>query len=377
MHRRRFIAALATGATATAAGWSVSTERPSAAHVQSNEAAVTSTATPADVSASRTGTAGSTSANEQSTSPYTRVYRATIPSVVLVRTYANGPTGLGSGFSYGDGFVVTNQHVVAGASTVRVQFREGEWRVADVVGTDIYSDLAVLGVKNRPAHAEPLSFSRSEPPVGTRVVAIGAPFDLGGSVSAGIISGQDRALPAANGFTIPDAVQTDAAVNPGNSGGPLVTLDGDVAGVVNAGAGDSIGFAISAALAKRVVPALVADGAYRHPYLGVQVQDVTPLVAEANGLGRARGVLVVRALPNGPAAGALRGSDEQTTVAGVSVPTGGDVVVGLAGRGIDSRADLSTALALETSPGQTIPVTVFRDGRRTTVEVTLGVRPES
>jgi S1-C subfamily serine protease len=353
--RRRFLAGLGSAATVAAAGC--------AAPTQDGSAASTATAEPAD------GTDGTAS-------PYTRVYRDTIPSVVLVRVYTeDGPGGQGSGFVFDGRHLVTNEHVVAGGSEVRVQFREGEWRVADVVGTDVYSDLAVLRVSDVPDHAEPLPFVASEPPVGTRVVALGAPFDLGGSVSAGIVSGQDRGLPSANGFTIADAVQTDAAVNPGNSGGPLVTLDGDVVGVINSGGGDNIGFAISAALTERVVPTLIQRGRYRHSYLGVQLQEVSPLVAEANELDRARGIIIVRAVDGGPADGVLRGSDEQTAINGTAVPVGGDVVVGIGGTAVRTQADLGSYLALETSPGDTVSVTVLRDGTEETVEVTLDARP--
>ncbi|SEO82838.1 serine protease, S1-C subfamily, contains C-terminal PDZ domain [Halogranum amylolyticum] len=353
--RRRFLAGLGSVALGASAGCSSPRSRAPTASPTGDDA--TSQATVGD-------------------EPYTRAYRSVVASVVLVRVYGtDGRAGQGSGFVYDDRHLVTNEHVVRGSSEVRVRFREGEWAVADVVGTDVYSDLAVLRVPNRPDYATPLSLVESEPPVGTRVVAVGAPFDLGGSVSAGIVSGQDRALPSAAGFTIPDAVQTDAAVNPGNSGGPLVTLDGEVAGIINSGGGDNIGFAISAALARRVVPALVEDGRYDHPFVGVQLQEVSPLVAEANDLGRARGVVVVRVIPDGPAAGVLRGSDGRTVVEGTEVPVGGDVVVGVDGTTIRTQADLGTYLALETSPGDTVMLTVLRSGKRRQVEVTLGSRP--
>lgn len=361
--RRRFLTALGSAVAVASAGC--------AAPTRTDDPATATRVTEAAVEGDSGGVA---TASEDGL--YTRVYRETIPSVVLVRVYRrNGAGGQGSGFVVDDRHIVTNEHVVDSASEVRVQFREGEWRVADVVGTDVYSDLAVLRVSDRPAYAEPLPFVASEPPVGTRVVALGAPFDLGGSVSAGIVSGQDRGLPSANGFTIADAVQTDAAVNPGNSGGPLVTLDGDVAGVINSGGGDNIGFAISAALTQRVVPALVRTGRYRHSYVGVQLQEVSPLVAEANGLDRARGIIIVRAVPGGPAEGVLRGSDDQTVINGVAVPVGGDVVVGIGGTDVQTQADLGTYLALETSPGDTVTMTVLRDGRRETVEMTLDARP--
>jgi S1-C subfamily serine protease len=299
--------------------------------------------------------------------------------VGLVRTYdRSGALGQGSAFVLGvDGetALVTNQHVVEGARDVTVQFRDGEWRVAEVLGSDVYSDLAALGVTDRPAYARPLSLVDSEPGVGTAVAALGAPFGFGESVSSGIVSGQNRSLPSANEFRIADAVQTDAPINPGNSGGPLVTLDGDVAGVVSAGGGDNVGFAISAALVGRVVPALVRRGAYAHPYMGVQIREVTPPVADANDLPTVRGVMVTGTPTGGPADGRLVPSDSETRALGETVPVGGDVVLALDGVATPTTAALGSYLATETSPGDDLAVLVRRDGRERTVTVTLGTRP--
>jgi S1-C subfamily serine protease len=307
---------------------------------------------------------------------YTAVYRETIPSVVLVRVYgAGGPLGQGSGFVHPDGsHVVTNQHVVDGARSVRVRFHDGTWREARVSGTDVYSDLAVLAV-DAPETAPPLALVDAEPEIGTQVVALGAPFSLGGSVSAGIVSGVDRSLPSQTGFSIPDAVQTDAAVNPGNSGGPLVALDGRVVAVINSGQGENVNFGISAALTRRVVPALAAAGRYRHAFMGVRLTDVTPAVARANDLDAVRGVLVVDALDGGPAAGTLRGSAAERTALGQRVPAGGDVVVALDDTPTPSQAALASHLAVETSPGDRLDVTVLRGGREEEVSFELGARP--
>lgn len=309
--------------------------------------------------------------------PYTAVYEQVIPSVVRVRVYGlSGPTAQGSGWVYDEGTLVTNQHVVDGADTIRVQFKEGEWREAEVLGGDVYSDLAALSVPDAPDYAEPLPLVESEPPVGTRVVALGSPFGLGGSLSQGVVSGQNRSLPSVNDFTIADAVQTDAALNPGNSGGPLVTLDGEVAGVVTSASGENLGFAISAALVKRVVPALVEDGEYDHSFMGVRIVGVSPLLARANDLPEIRGVYVDSVLEDGPSGGVLEGSTGEERVEGVEMPTGGDTIIRFGDRRIDTMADLSTYLALATSPGDTIPVTVWRDGEKTTLDLTLGERPE-
>ncbi|WP_348609786.1 S1C family serine protease [Halobaculum rarum] len=309
----------------------------------------------------------------------TDVYRSTVQSVVGILNYGpNGPQGSGSGFVAGDGYVVTNQHVVAGATEVKLRFQGNTWRDAEIVGTDAYSDLAVLRAENRPESATPLSWVATdpEPPVGTPVMAIGSPYGFSGSASTGIISGIDRVLSAPNNFTVADSVQTDAALNPGNSGGPVVTFDGTVAAVAARGGGDNIGFGVSAELSKRVVPALAADGEYDHSYMGVRLLGVTPVIAEAYDIDDVGGVLIVEVVEDGPAAGTLRGTDGSTTVDGVSVPTGGDVVVGIGGTDVEVQADLSNYLALETSPGDVVEFTVLRDGSETTVSFELGERPQ-
>jgi S1-C subfamily serine protease len=310
-------------------------------------------------------------------SVYADVYRAAIDSVVLIRVFGGGGrNGQGSGFVYDREHIVTNEHVVSAAEDVRVRFTDGSWHAAEIVGTDVYSDLAVVRVEDKPTQAKPLDLVQGEVAVGQEVVAIGNPFGLSGSLSAGIVSGVDRTLPAANNFSIPDAIQTDAAVNPGNSGGPLMTLDGRVAGIINSGSGDNIGFAISAALMRRAVPALIQNGAYEHAYMGVQLTNVTPLIAEANDLSNAKGVYIDETVDGEPSDGVLQGSDGTEMVNGVEVPVGGDVVVRMGGEPIQSQQVLSTYLALATSPGDTIPVEVVRDGSRTTVDLTLGSRPE-
>jgi S1-C subfamily serine protease len=312
-----------------------------------------------------------------SPSVYADVYRASIDSVVLIRVFGgDGRNGQGSGFVYDQDHIVTNEHVVSDADDVRVRFTDGSWHAAEIVGTDVYSDLAVVRVGDKPTRAKPLDLIQGEVAVGQEVVAIGNPFGLSGSLSAGIVSGVDRTLPAANNFSIPDAIQTDAAVNPGNSGGPLMTLDGRVAGIINSGSGDNIGFAISAALMRRAIPSLIQNGSYEHAYMGVRLTNVTPLIAEANALSNAKGVYMDEIVDGGPSDGVLQGSDGTERINGVEVPVGGDVVVRMGGEPIQSQQVLSTYLALSTSPGDTIPVEVVRDGSRTTVDLTLGSRPE-
>jgi len=359
--RRRFLAAAGAAVVGTVAGCS---SEPTGEN--SGDRATT-----------RDDSQATTREIEAGSSPYARVYQETIDSVVLVRVFTSlGTTGQGSGFVFGDGHVVTNQHVVEGADHVEVRFADGTWEKPELLGTDVYADLAALSVPDRPDAATPLELVESDPPVGAEVVALGNPFGFGESVSAGIVSGVDRSLSGPNDFAIPDAVQTDAAVNPGNSGGPLVTLDGDVVGVINSGGGDNLGFAISAAMVRRVVPALVEDGRYEHSYMGVRLLTVTPSVAEANDLDAADGVLIVEVVDGGPSDGVLEGSTGEATVHNREVPVGGDVVRRMGDRRIRTQEDLANVLALETRPGDTIPVEVLRDGERVSVELTLGTRPD-
>jgi len=315
-------------------------------------------------------------AAESASQPFVDLYDAVSPSVVRLRVY--GPTGAlgeGSGWLYEDDVLVTNDHVVADGETVRAQFATGDWVTADLLGSDPYSDLAALSV-DPPNDAESLPLLEEQPPVGTRVAAVGSPLGLTGSLTSGVVSGVDRTISSIQNFTISGAIQTDAAVNPGNSGGPLLTLDGEVAGVVTQAGAENIGFAVSAALTERVLPELIETGSYEHSYLGVRILGVTPLLAEANDLDEARGVYVA-AVPDGsPADGVLQGGTETVTVEGSSQPTGGDVIVALNGTRIHTTGQLGTYLALETSPGDTIDVTVIRDGEEQTVAVTLGTRPD-
>jgi S1-C subfamily serine protease len=181
-------------------------------------------------------------------------------------------------------------------------------------------------------------------------------------------------MPTGNGFTIPDTVQTDAAINPGNSGGPLVDADGRVVGVNRAKGGDNIGFAVSAAVLARVVPALIAEGGYDHPYLRVRTLDVSPSVARANGLDEPRGVLVVD-VAEGPAEGVLHGSRTTRRFDGVEVPIGGDVILAVDGEPTDSHEALLRHLLLEAEPGQAVELRLLRRGVETTEAVVLATRP--
>ena len=313
------------------------------------------------------------------------VYEETIDSVTLVRTFGledpmtgedGEGQGQGSGFVVDDSHVVTNEHVVNGAEEVDLQYTTGEWTATEVVGTDVVSDLAVLEVEELPETATPLSFSDAAVEVGQEVLAIGNPFGLEGSMSRGIVSGIDRSLfNPITGVSIPHAVQTDAGLNPGNSGGPLVDLAGEVIGVVNAGGGDNIGFAISAPLSQQVVPSLIEEGEYNHPFVGVGVVTVDRIVAEENDVPEATGVLVTDVDADGPAGDVLSGSDGTTTVRGEEIPVGGDVILEIEGDTIQDEQAFSTYLALEASPGEELDLEIYREDSTETVTVTVGERP--
>ncbi|WP_181686224.1 S1C family serine protease [Halorhabdus salina] len=308
-------------------------------------------------------------------SRFSDVYQAVRNSVVQVRVLTASGQSAGSGLVYDDSHLVTNEHVVADAQDIFVRYRTTGWRDAEVVGTDVYSDLAVLRVDDHPDAAQPLPLVETDPAVGTEVVAIGNPFGLSGTVSSGIVSGVDRTLSAPNNFNIPDTIQTDAPVNPGNSGGPLVDLRGRVVGVISAGGGDNIGLAISAPLTRRVVPDLVATGSYDHPYLGIGLQSVTPELAAANDMPEATGIYVDRVVEDGPADGVLRGSTDREYVYGQSVPVGGDVILHVAGEPVPTSNALASVLALSTQPDEQTELRIWRDGVEQTVEIDVGVRP--
>ena len=307
-----------------------------------------------------------------------RLYEETIDSVVTVYVVGEDGSSSGSGFVYDDaGHLVTNFHVIDSAGTVDVKFGDrGEWRRASVVGVDRRTDLAVLEIEEPPASATPLSTAADPPRQGAPAVAIGSPLRLEGTITTGTVSGVDRALRLPSGPLVPDGIQTDAAINPGNSGGPLLNADGAVIGVNTVRAdGDNVGFAVSAAIVDRVVPALIASGDYTHPYLGVETRTVVPAIAAANDLGETSGAAVVRVDPEGPAAGLLRGPQRAETVDGQRVPVGGDVIVRVGESRIGDDHDLLRHVALETEPGESVDVEVLRAGSRETVAVELGERP--
>ncbi len=301
----------------------------------------------------------------------TGLYSATVDSIATLRVETRTESSQGSGFLYESRYIVTNEHVVADATALSVQFSDGVWRSGTLVGTDAYTDLAVVRVDSLPDSANPLPVAEKLPQPGQFVAAFGSPFGLQGTITHGIVSGVNRSMEVGGGFSIPDTVQTDAPINPGNSGGPLVSMDGTVVGVNRAKSGDNVGFAISAHVVERVVPALIEDGHVEHSFMGIRSIPVTPNVADAHEIPEAAGIAVVEVLPDGPSDGVLgAGTWDNGTV-----PGDADVIVAIDGTPIGSHGDLSRYLLFHTTPGDTVTLTVYRDGARIDVEVELGERP--
>jgi len=303
--------------------------------------------------------------------------------------------GAGSGFVIDKkGHIVTNNHVVAEATEVEVTFSDGRVAMAKVVGADPYGDLAVIQVQVPDDWLSPVELGDSDAVrVGQRVVAIGNPFGLQGSMTLGIVSALGRTLPAdqqnaqdTGFFQNPQIIQTDAAINPGNSGGPLLDIRGRVVGVNAAIRTDSgvransgVGFAIPVNTVKRIVPQLIEKGSAAYAYLGVTADNRFSIaeLAVALKLPVDRGVLISSVTPNGPADQAgLRGGAKTARVRGVQVTTGGDIITAIDGTPLRDFDDMITYLANRTQVGQTVTLTIIRDGKEMAVQVKLGERPK-
>ena len=293
---------------------------------------------------------------------------------------------LGSGFVWDmQGHIVTNNHVVAGATQITVTFADGTTASAKVVGTDLNSDLAVIQVNVPSSELHPVTLmNSSQVKVGQLAIAIGNPYGLNGTMTTGIISGLSRSLPVGLDnstqtgptYSIPDIIQTDASINPGNSGGVLVNDQGQLMGVTAAirsasGANAGIGFVIPSNIVNKVVPSLIQTGSYSHPYIGISGTTLTPDLAQQMNLPiNTHGVLVATVTPGGPAAQAgLQGGNQTTGL-------GGDVITAINGQSIQRFEDLSSYLFNNTKVGQTVNLTILRNGQQQTVQLTLQALPQ-
>jgi serine protease Do len=337
-------------------------------------------------------------------------------------------SGLGSGFVYDkDGHIITNYHVVSipgseslpskNYDNITVTFSDGVSYDAKLIGSDPFSDIAVLQVQNISSvtKLEPLPLANSlELKIGEPVIAIGNPFGLSGSMTEGIVSGLGRSIPSSenlptipnevpspfilpspdqqfippsreqtSSFSIPDIIQTDAPINPGNSGGPLLNLKGEVVGMNTAifsstGEFAGIGFAIPSNTIKKVVPSLINTGSYTHPWIGIAGTDITPEIAYASGLDEARGFLVTDVTANSPAdKSGIRGGYKISDIHGKQIPLGGDVIQAIDNKTIRKIEDMLTYLEREKNVGDAINLTIFRDGKPAEINLTLAARPDS
>lgn len=297
----------------------------------------------------------------------------------------------GSGWVFDKlGHIVTNNHVVEDAERITVTFYDDRSVTAKLVAADPDSDLAVIKVDPTGLDLQPLTLGRSQDLlVGQKVIAIGNPFGLQGTMTVGIVSALGRSLPAGSTsnttgarYTIPDIVQTDAAVNPGNSGGPLLDANGNVVGVTSAiespvRANSGVAFAIPSRIVAMIVPALIQDGKVEHPSIGISGTTLNPQLAQAMDLpADQRGVLVATVTSGSPADKSnLQGSSKSVDIDGSPAKVGGDIIVGIDSQKVQKFDDLLTYLMYDTKVGQQITLTVLRDGKTQDVSLTLAPRP--
>ncbi len=316
------------------------------------------------------------------------IYDHIVPSVVrIVESPGAFDASEGSGFVWDDeGHIVTNYHVIRGEGKVRALFFNGDEYDAEIVGFDPAADLAVVKIY---APAENLIPARlgdsSDLRPGQFTIAVGNPFGQDFTMTIGIVSAVGRMIDSGfSQFAIPEVIQTDAAMNPGNSGGPLLDRYGLVIGINTQIRSDSrqnsgVGFAVPVDLAKRVVPSIIEHGEHRHSWIGISAQDVGKDLRDEAGLDSGlRGTLIQTVTTDSPADRAgLKGGEEQITVMGRPVMTGGDVITSIEGERVTAIEDIIAYLALNTSPGDTVTLGVYRDGKQIEVEVELGERPAS
>ncbi len=300
-------------------------------------------------------------------------------------------TSLGSGFIWDkEGHIVTNNHVVDGATRILVKFSDSTTVEGKVVGTDKDSDLAVVKIERGDKELKPLQLTdSSQVKVGQIAIAIGNPFGLEGTMTFGIVSAVGRSLPVSSediigpNYTIPDVIQTDAPINPGNSGGVLVDINGRVIGVTTAiespvRANAGIGYVIPSTIVKRVVPSLIKSGSFEHSWIGISGTSLTYDLNKAMNLKTdQKGALVLEVTPNSPAEKAgLRGSDRQVEIEGRKVLVGGDIIIGIDDQPVNSFDDVVAYLARYTQVGQTIRLKVLRQGKEEVIPLTLAARPK-
>ena len=309
-----------------------------------------------------------------------------VVKIQVVRNNIPGDTGsVGSGFVYDNlGHIITNAHVVDGASKATVTFLDGSQYDAEIIGKDKFTDIAVIKVSEKPRLLHPLQIGdSSQLRIGEQVAAIGNPFGLSGSMTSGIVSQMGRLLPSQDsGFSIPDVIQTDAAINPGNSGGPLLNLRGEVVGINTAiqsssGEFSGVGFAIPSNTAIKIVPSLIEDGEYHHPWIGISGRDIDPDLAKVLELKDAKGFLIITVVDGSPADKAgLKGMTATQVIDGKEYPADGDIIISVDDKEVRKISDILIHLQREKSVGDTMVLGVLRDGEFMHKFLTLVERPD-
>jgi len=310
-----------------------------------------------------------------------------VVKIQVVRNNIPGDTGsVGSGFVYDNlGHIITNAHVVDGATKATVTFLDGSQYDAEIIGKDKFTDIAVIKVSEKPRLLHPLQIGdSSQLHVGEQVAAIGNPFGLSGSMTSGIVSALGRLLVASpdSAFSIPDVIQTDAAINPGNSGGPLLNLRGEVVGINTAiqsssGEFSGVGFAVPSNTAIKIVPSLIEDGEYHHPWIGISGRDIDPDLARVLELKDAKGFLIITVVDGSPADKAgLKGMTATQVIDGKEYPADGDIIISVDDKEVRKISDILIHLQREKSVGDTMILGVLRDGEFMHKFLTLVERPD-
>ena len=305
-------------------------------------------------------------------------------SVVQVNVLRGNDGGIGSGFVYSnEGYIITNQHVVQDSTKVTVTFLDGESYIGDVIGKDRDLDIAVVKVNAyNSTYLQPLIIGDSSKlTVGEKIVAIGNPFGLSGSMTSGIVSQMGRLLPQDTGYSIPNVIQTDAAINPGNSGGPLFNMKGEVVGINTAiqsatGEFTGVGFAVPSNTVKKVVPVLIKDGEFKHPWMGISGTDVDPELAEMRDLKSSKGFVVISVIEGSPAEKAgMKGVTQTREIDGREFPVDGDIIVAIDGKTVRKISDILIHLQREKTIGDEMILTVLRTGVSFDLTMILEERP--
>lgn len=290
----------------------------------------------------------------------------------------------GSGFVYDtQGHIITNNHVVENANSITVTFVNGKSYKAQIVGTDPFADIAVIQIPIDSSILKPLPLGdSSQLRVGEKVTAIGNPFGLSGSMTAGIVSQMGRLLPSQeSGFSIPDVIQTDAAINPGNSGGPLLNMRAQVIGITtaifsNGGDFSGVGFAVPSKTISKIVPYLIEDGEYKQSWIGITTLDVSPDLAEIMELEHAKGVMVMTVVKDSPADKAgLKGSSQTAMFEKTEYKVGGDIILSIDDKDVRKIEDVLIHLQREKNVGDEINLGILRDGQPMNITVKLEQRP--